>query len=311
MYGVRNLWPSLSDELGMDVEYCQEGNLRLGKTEDHLKILRGLTASCNAGGLDMRMVGAEEAREICPYLSDEVIGAAWCPTDGHANPLLVTLAYYRAARRNGARFITGEQALEIRKLRGRAREVVTCNGVYEGGVVLLVAGYGSRVIAQGLGFDIPMSPLLMEVIVTEDAPPMFRQMLGTAMADFYGHQSAHGSFVFGGSSGFEAYCSSEGVPTSRSVTAPSVCRAVLGYFPALNRTKIVRTWAGWIDECADHVPVIGRTDEAPGLVFGCAFSGHGFGISPVVGTLLAELAAGEETTLDITAFDYDRFKAKV
>ncbi|MDR2357557.1 MAG: FAD-dependent oxidoreductase, partial [Oscillospiraceae bacterium] len=38
MYGVRNLWPSLSDELGMDVEYCQEGNLRLGKTEDHLKI---------------------------------------------------------------------------------------------------------------------------------------------------------------------------------------------------------------------------------------------------------------------------------
>jgi sarcosine oxidase subunit beta len=85
----------------------------------------------------------------------------------------------------------------------------------------------------------------------------------------------------------------------------------LGYFPALSRTKIVRTWAGWIDECADHVPVIGRTDEVPGLVFGCAFSGHGFGISPVVGTLLAELAAGEKTTLDISAFDYDRVKAKI
>ena len=32
MSGIRNLWPGLSEELGADVEYVQEGNLRLGKT---------------------------------------------------------------------------------------------------------------------------------------------------------------------------------------------------------------------------------------------------------------------------------------
>jgi sarcosine oxidase subunit beta len=295
----------------MDVEYYRQGNLRLGKTEAHLDILRGLTESGNAGGLEMRMLDAREAKEVCPFLSDEVIGASWCPSDGHANPLLTTLAFYRAARRNGARFISGEKALGIKKVRGRARQVLTENNVYEGETIVLVGGYGSREVAASAGLDIPMSATLMECLVTEDQPKLFYQMLGTAMADFYGHQSTHGSFVFGGSSGFEATNKDNGSPVNNAITAPCICRGIMGYFPILKDAKIVRTWAGWIDECADHVPVLGYVEEVPGLVLGCAFSGHGFGISPVAGTLLAELAAGEATTLDVSAFRYDRFKAKI
>lgn len=40
MYGIENLWPGLSEELGVDCEYHKQGNLRLGKTEAHLKILQ-------------------------------------------------------------------------------------------------------------------------------------------------------------------------------------------------------------------------------------------------------------------------------
>ena len=42
MYGIKNLWPTLSEELGRDVEYVQEGNLRLRKTEKHLQILKSI-----------------------------------------------------------------------------------------------------------------------------------------------------------------------------------------------------------------------------------------------------------------------------
>lgn len=83
------------------------------------------------------------------------------------------------------------------------------------------------------------------------------------------------------------------------------------YFPCLKDAKIVRTWAGWIDECADHVPVISRVEEVPGLILACGFTGHGFGISPTVGVLLSEMAAGEKPVLDIDGFRYDRFKAKI
>ena len=47
------------------------------------------------------------------------------------------------------------------------------------------------------------------------------------------------------------------------------------------------------------------------MIVACAFTGHGFGISPVVGQLLSQLACDEETMLDISALRYDRFKACV
>jgi len=51
MWGIKNLWPGLSDELGVDVEYTQKGNLRLGKTAAHKKILQGLTDKAVSCGL--------------------------------------------------------------------------------------------------------------------------------------------------------------------------------------------------------------------------------------------------------------------
>lgn len=83
------------------------------------------------------------------------------------------------------------------------------------------------------------------------------------------------------------------------------------YIPKLAEAKIVRTWAGYEDVCIDGVPVLGAIDEVPGLITACAFTGHGFGISPIVGKLLSEVAREEPTTLDISAFRYDRFHAVI
>lgn len=312
MHAVKHIWPTLSEELCMDVEYYQHGNLRLGKNEDHAKILTGLTNNASASGLDVRMISGDEARQICPYLSEEVTAASWCPTDGHANPMLTTLAYYRKARQLGVRFISGDGVAEIRKIKGKARRVMTESGtIYEGQEIILAAGYESRALAATCGIDVPLTRALLEVLVTEAQPPMFYQMLGTAMADFYGHQSTHGSFVFGGSSGFEDTNKDNGTPTTSSITAPCICRGIMKYFPILEHAKIVRTWAGHIDQCADHVPVVSHVEEVPGLILACGFSGHGFGISPAIGLTLSEMALHEKTTIDTGALRYDRFQAKI
>ena len=97
MYAVANIWPHLSEELGVDVEYHQGGNLRLGLTEKDIKVLENHTAKSLKLGLDVKMISGDEAREICPYMSKEVVAASWCPTDGHANPLKATLGFYRKA----------------------------------------------------------------------------------------------------------------------------------------------------------------------------------------------------------------------
>ena len=308
MYSIEHIWPQLSDMLDTNVEYYQEGNLRLGSTPQHQKILTGLADSAAAHGVDVRMITGDEARRINPYLSEAVTCASWCPTDGHANPLMATMGYYKMARRLGAHFISGEKVVELRKIKGAARQVVTASGnVYEGDKIILAAGYESRFIASTVGIDVPMQPVLLETLVTEAVGPMFWQMLGTADADFYGHQTEHGSFVFGLNSGLEPYAK-PGKPLSSSIAASAACRGIMHYFPDLANIKVVRTWAGWMDACADHVPVISKVEEVPGLILACGFTGHGFGISPAVGLVLSQLAMEQETAVDLSALRYDRFQ---
>ena len=69
MTAVQKFWPTLSEELGRDVEYTQKGNIRLGKTEAHMKKLQALADSCAAGGLKLDMISGDEVREISPYMS--------------------------------------------------------------------------------------------------------------------------------------------------------------------------------------------------------------------------------------------------
>ena len=168
MYAVNNMWPTLSEELGVDVEYYQRGNLRLGKTEAHLKKLETLASNARSVGLDMHVIDGKEVKEICPHLSDEVIGASWCPTDGHANPMKTTLAFYTRSLELGARYITGAKVKAIEKVKGKARKVILTTGeVFEGETIILAAGYESRFIARTVGIDVPMTKFFEECLVTE------------------------------------------------------------------------------------------------------------------------------------------------
>lgn len=310
MYAVNNMWPFLSEELGIDVEYYQKGNLRLGKTEAHIQKLEDLASRSRELGLDMNVVAAQTVKEICPYLSEEVIGASWCPTDGHANPMITTLAYYIRALEKGVRFFTDARVVKLEKYKGRLRRVIMESGeVFEAETVIIAAGYASRYLARTVGVDVPLYTYFEEALVTEMQPHMFDIMLGTADGDFYGHQSQHGSFVFGCDSGLE-----DGIDMpldelkTSSVTAPAGCRAIMGYIPLLADAKIVRTWGGWIDMCHDGVPVISRVEEVPGMILACGFTGHGFGTAPAVGLMLAQMTVGEKTAVDISALAYDRFR---
>ena len=311
MWGIKNLWPGLSEELGVDTEYTQKGNLRLGKTEEHLKKLTNLASNCREMGLSVEMVDGKEVQDICPYLSKEIIGASWCPTDGHANPLTTTLGYNRAALQRGVRFYTKAEVKKLKKIRGKLRLVILKDGTVLGSdTVILAAGYWSREIMRTVGLDVPMIKYFDQALVTEAEPKMFDIMLGTADADFYGHQAANGTFVFGSSCGQE-----EGMdmPLSElhtlNLTLSASCRAIEGYIPLLKDAKIVRTWGGWLDLTTDGVCILGKCHEVPGLILACGFNGHGFGTAPAVGYMMAQLAVGEEPIVDISPLRYDRFMA--
>ncbi len=80
-------------------------------------------------------------------------------------------------------------------------------------------------------------------------------------------------------------------------------------FPAFAQTRITQHWAGLIDVTPDAVPVIGPVPSTPGFFIASGFSGHGFGIGPGAGRLMAEIVMGAQTCVDPAPFRYDRFRS--
>jgi glycine/D-amino acid oxidase-like deaminating enzyme len=69
----------------------------------------------------------------------------------------------------------------------------------------------------------------------------------------------------------------------------------------------VHAWAGYTDTTPDAVPVIDSVTRPAGLTIATGFSGHGFGMGPIVGRLVAELIADGRPSLDLEAFRFGRF----
>ena len=78
-------------------------------------------------------------------------------------------------------------------------------------------------------------------------------------------------------------------------------------FPELGRPVLQHTWGGMIDTIPDVVPVIDRVAAIEGLVIATGMCGHGFGIGPGVGRVVADLVAGNDVGHDLTRFRLSRF----
>jgi glycine/D-amino acid oxidase-like deaminating enzyme len=77
-------------------------------------------------------------------------------------------------------------------------------------------------------------------------------------------------------------------------------------FPAFASARIAQSWGGLIDSTPDSVPVIGPVNAVPGFFLMSGFSGHGFGIGPGAGRLMAELVTGATPVVDPAPFRFER-----
>ena len=78
-------------------------------------------------------------------------------------------------------------------------------------------------------------------------------------------------------------------------------------FPAFGKMEVAQSWGGMIDVTPDAVPVIDRVERIPGFFIATGFSGHGFGIGPGAGRLMADLVVGNTPVVDPTPFRLNRF----
>ena len=87
-------------------------------------------------------------------------------------------------------------------------------------------------------------------------------------------------------------------PAADKKTVRVTYERAVDLLPALQGRRITASWGGYIDSTPDGVPAIGETTTVPGLILAAGFSGHGFGIGPGAGQLIADIVTGSKPLVD-------------
>jgi sarcosine oxidase subunit beta len=306
-------WKQLGEELGADVEYRREGNLRLARTLEEVPVIQTIVAEQRDLGLDLTFLPDNAAvREIAPAIAESVLAASYCPTDGHANPIATVRAFAMAATRHGATMRTETVVTAIDASGGRIHGVRTRTDDIAADVVVVVAGVYTARLCAPLGLDLPIQVSRVAVVQTVPLAPLIRQVIGTAGADFAGRQEVGGRFRLtgGGRSwphqlGDLAHSDDPVLPPAEDVIA-ALTRGI-EVLPALGDARVARVWGGLLDMTPDALPIIERTPDLEGLVIAAGFSGHGFCLGPVTGQIVRDLVLESTTTFSIQPFRRDRF----
>jgi sarcosine oxidase subunit beta len=316
-------WEGLDDKLDASTDYRQDGNIRLARTEREMEQLAAMVAAQRGAGLDADMLDGQALRALAPAVSPTVMGAAYCPTDGHANPRATVSAFLAAAERAGAELRFGEEVLSVEVTGDRVTGVTTRHSRIACGRVVVAAGVLGNKLLAPLDLAVPMVARAVTVVRSAPVAPVLAQVIGVVDASCAGRQEADGRFRFTSGSGpwpgnldwRDEGSTATGIRPGPQLM-PSVREVVrvAGLFgalvPAALDAPLAESWVGLVDMTPDALPVIEAAACPRGLVMAHGFSGHGFCLGPITGRILAALVREEMPNLPIAPFALSRFKAR-
>jgi sarcosine oxidase subunit beta len=333
-----------ASEMKINVWFRQGGYLFLTRTKQRAKMLEASAKLQKECGLETRLVSSRELREIVPEIDPTGVElASFNPGDGVVFPWPFVWGYAKAAKDLGVEIATftavegfetkGSKITGVRLKKTRHDALVaddrdertTAGGrgpsidpsratayaddgeraVIECDTVLLCAGAWSPEIASMLQISLPNVPHRHEICSTEPLKPWLGPLVADLTDGLYFSQSARGEIV--GGIGVEPV--PEGINQRSSAQfLAAYARSLVRTVPSMSRVKVLRQWAGCYDLTPDGNPIVGHVDECDNLVMSCGFMGHGFMMAPVMGRLLAEHVATDETTELFSRWNLRRFK---
>ncbi len=165
-------WNRLSQELDTDIEFIQQGSLKLAYTEEEMAKYEAWTDAVKPLGLNTAMLSAKEVKEKFPFLEGSYLGAAFTPGDGQAEPRTTTESIARAAMEKGVKFYTQCAVEGIELSNGSVTSVVTERGEIKADTIVCAAGAWSTKLAQMVGLYLPQTAVRATVSETTAAPLM-------------------------------------------------------------------------------------------------------------------------------------------
>lgn len=301
------LWEGIQAELGYDMEYVQDGNIRLATNETRMDALRAEGEEELEDGLAVEIWDRETLRQRAPYLGDVFIGAKYCATDGIANPILASRAFGWAAKRIGVTILDHTEAIEVQIDDGQVTGVLGRDTqgeiLVEAPTVIHAGGPWTPALSQKLGITLPIVPKRATVVVTQRVPFLFKEFISSHDLNFYARPAKAGQIHVGG---IDVPAETFDKTATAEILA-KLARGVVQGIPALEGASFLRMWTGTLAMTPDHFPVIGPVPGVDGYLLAAGFSGHGFCLGPIVGKLMSEMLLDGEPSIDLGAFGVGRF----
>jgi glycine cleavage system T protein len=320
-YSIR-LYRGLAAELGDAAGWRPVGSLRLASSPTMLQSLRRSVSRARALGLDVGLIGADEARRICPMMSGEgLYGAVHVPDDGYLEPNGITRELARRAVAGGAEIVTGTRVTGIRlDPRGRVEGVETTAGPIRTECVVNAAGQWAPRVAAMAGVDLPIVSLMHQYLVTRPVPGQELPRETPVVRDpenlVYVREEV-GGYLIGG---FEPQpkvwrlddvpweFTQQLLPGKWELFEPLLAGAIRR-FPAVEKAEILHLVNGPDGFTPDGHYALGPVPGRPGLWVAAGMSINGIAGAGGVGRVVAEWILEGEPSIDVWELNVRRFGA--
>jgi D-amino-acid dehydrogenase len=265
--------------------------------EDRAEAFEDLLAGLD---IDSEVMDADEVHELEPALSDRVRGALVIEdqASGDCYAFVRSLADTIAAR--GATIRTDVAVTRVLANGRGAVGVRTAEGEeLEADLVVLAAGAWSSALAGPLGLRLPIEPATgysWTMPTWPDAPttPVISDDDHVVVLPLQDHVRFAGTLELAGYR--------EGPDRQRLEAVARTGRALLREAPVEGEP-----WFGFRPLLPDDLPTIGWVPGVQGVLVATGHGTLGFTQAPITGRLVAELASGAPTSVDVEPLRPDRF----
>jgi glycine/D-amino acid oxidase-like deaminating enzyme len=298
---------------GGDAGYVQCGAL-LAVAHGQREALARTVDAQRALGIETRLVGPADVRELDPRIDPFAVGAAvWEPESGYGDPTGVTAGFAQAASRAGVVIEQGAEVVALEVAGGRIEAVRLATGDrVAAGIVVNAAGLWSPAVAALAGVALPNVVGRHPGVVVERAPTVGRPhpvYLDLASGTFLRPETG-GLTLTGFLDADEPHHPMDPEALGSDVAFDEVARIMeraSRCMPALAEARYQRGYAGAFDITPDWMPILDQTPVG-GLYVAAGMSGHGFKLSPAVGRMMADLiTCGRSDLAKLEDFRLDRF----
>ncbi len=301
----QRLWPMMDDLLGYPTEYRRE-RIVINMTPSDEQRYRSMASLTRAMGFQSEELDVQELRALAPLATERALSAQYFHFGGHANPQRTVQAYAWALQDHGGKIVQHTSVDDFVTSGGRVTDIIAGGRAHGCDAVVIAAGPQTAALLARLGVDLPLASARAEMIVTEPLP--LQPVGGVDGNGLYGRQTLRGNLAYGG--GPHEWLDEDAFLQPARPTTP-LLRQLAGrlatLFPRAAHARVLRSWAGIIENTPDGRPVIDRL-TAPSNVTIATLSSVGFGLSPAAGRAIADLVTtGACSFTDISKLGISRF----